>query len=98
MTSLYLVGERVLDVVDLGEDGVGDGGGEGEEPERRDDLARPPQPRHGVRVQRVADRQVPEEGVQTSECHSIFTASTNLTHMRYNIIGLHAMKAGARMG
>ena len=59
-TNKYLVGERVLDVVDLGEDGVGDGGGEGEEPERRDDLARPPQPRHGVRVQRVADRQVPE--------------------------------------
>ena len=60
LTNNYLVGEWVLDVVDLGEDGVGDGGGEGEEPERRDDLARPPQPRHGVRVQRVADRQVPE--------------------------------------
>ena len=59
LTSLYLVGERVLDVVDLGEDGVGDGGGEGEEPQRRDDLARPPEAGHGVRVERVADRQVP---------------------------------------
>ena len=69
LTNKYLVGERVLDVVDLGEDGVGDGGGEGEEPERRDDLARPPQPRHGVRVQRVADRQVPEYE-RERECHS----------------------------
>ena len=57
--SAYLVGEWVDDVVDLGVDRVGDGGDEGEEPERRDDLARPPQPGHRVRVQRVADRQVP---------------------------------------
>ena len=56
----YLVGERVLDEVHLRVDGVGEGGGEGRDPQRRDDLGRAPEPGHGVRVQRVANGQVPE--------------------------------------
>ncbi len=52
---------RVVDVVDVCEDGVGERGHEGEQPQRRDDLGGPPQTGHGVRVQGVADGKVPAE-------------------------------------
>ncbi len=52
---------RVVDVVDVGVNGVGEGGDEGKQPEQGDDLGGAPQSRHGVRVQRVADGEVPEK-------------------------------------
>ncbi len=45
-------------VVDPGEVGVGEGGGEGDDPDDGDDLNGAAEPGHGVLVQRVADRQV----------------------------------------
>ncbi len=60
--ELYLVGLRVGDVVHLAEPRVRDGAAEGDEPEGGDDLAGPPEAGHGVRVQRVADGEIPELG------------------------------------
>ncbi len=47
-----------VDVVDPGEVGVGEGGGEGDDPDDGDDLDGAAEPGHGVLVQRMADRQV----------------------------------------
>ena len=50
--------ERPVDVVEPGEDGVGQGGDEADDPDEADDSDGPLEARHGVGVERVADSQV----------------------------------------
>ena len=56
----YLIGEWVVDVMDLSVQEIRYSADKGEEPQGRDDLGGAMEARHSVRIQGVTDGQIPE--------------------------------------